>query len=678
MARCVTIEDLYRIKFVSRPRISPDGERVAYVLTDIDEQRHAYRSALWIASVQDGEARRFTTGSANASSPAWSPDGKWLAFVSEREGEGLSLNPQEQKKQGKGKPQIWLMPVDGGEAYQLTFMEHGASAPIWSPDGKSVLFNAQVGPVDEETEEGKPLPKVHVIDRLWYRLDGVGYIYERRSHLFLIDKAGGEPVQLTDGDWDDGEAAWSPDGTQLAFISDRSEDRWRWPGGDVYVLSISGKQVGEVRCLTDSKLGCNAPSWSPDGQRIAFLGAPKLHAAGQTYLYVQPVDADGTAPTCLSRDFAGSCSDWTNSDIGDEHLAPPPVWSADGSMLYVLGSLSGASRIFGLSATGNNIEPQVLTPGNVHVRDFSADVAKNTLALLVADPTHPQEIFVRSTSARDKLRQISHTNADLLAELTLSTPELISYTGADGWPMEGWIMKPHDFDAARKYPLVVEIHGGPNTQYGYGFFHEMQLLVAQGYVVFYCNPRGSIGYGYKFSNAVRGAWGEKDSIDIMLGLEEVIQEGYIDEQRLGVTGGSYGGFMTNWLVGHYDRFKVAVTDRCVSNMASMFGSSDIGWDLGEDNLDTTPWEGLDKYMHMSPITYVKNITTPLLIIHSEQDLRCSIEQSEQLFTALKWMKRDVQFVRFEGQSHGLSRGGHPKSRLERLRHITGWFAKYLA
>ncbi len=677
MARSITIEDLYKIKFSSRPRISPDGKRVAYVLTDIDEQRHSYHSSLWVTSVADGESRRFTTGPANASSPAWSPDGKWLAFVSEREGESATVNPQEQKKRGKGKPQIWLLPVDGGEAYQLTFMEHGASNPVWSPDGKYVLFAAQTGPADEQTEEGKPLPKVHVIDQLWYRLDGVGYIYERRTHLFLIEKAGGEPVQLTDGDWDDGDAAWSSDGTQLAFISDRSEDRWRWPGGDVYVLPINNKQVGEPHCLTDSKLGCSSPAWSPNGQTLAFLGTPKLRGAGQTYLYTQPISADRAEPTCLSREFAGSCSDWTNSDIGDEHLAPAPVWSADAKTLYVLASLSGATRIFGLSATGSNVEPQILTPGDIHVRDFSSDQASNTLALLVGDPTHPQEIFVRSTTQNGELRQIGHANDALLSELTLSTPELTSYTGADGWPIEGWIMKPQDFDAAKKYPLVVEIHGGPNTQYGYGFFHEMQLLVAQGYVVFYSNPRGSIGYGYKFSNAVRGAWGEKDSIDIMNGLEEVVKQGYIDEQRLAVTGGSYGGFMTNWLVGHYDRFKVAATDRCVSNMASMFGSSDIGWDLGEDNLDTTPWEGLDKYMHMSPITYVKNITTPLLIIHSEQDLRCSIEQSEQLFTALKWMRREVKFVRFEGQSHGLSRGGHPRSRLERLRHITSWFAKYL-
>jgi len=252
------------------------------------------------------------------------------------------------------------------------------------------------------------------------------------------------------------------------------------------------------------------------------------------------------------------------------------------------------------------------------------------------------------------------------------------YTGADGWPMDGWVMKPRDFDPSRKYPLIVEIHGGPATQYGYGFFHEMQLLTAAGYVVLYTNPRGSLGYGRDFSLAVRGAWGEKDSLDILAGVDALVQKGYIDEQRIGVTGGSYGGFMTNWLVGHTDRFKAAVTDRSVTNLASDFGSCDFGWMFADDEMDTTPWEDLDRYMHMSPITYVKNIHTPLLILHSEQDLRCSIEQAEQLFASLKYLGREVLFVRFEGQSHGLSRGGHPKLRLERLRHILGWFEKYLA
>ncbi len=674
MGRSITIEDLYALRFLSRPRISPDGQRIAYVETTIDDQKHAYHSSIWIDSVQGGSARRFTSGPANAHTPAWSPDGKWLAFVSERTGENVGKDVVTQKAYGQGKPQIWLLPTDGGEAQQLTYVEHGAASPVWSPDSQQLAFSAQVGLADEEAADGKILPKVRVIEHLWYRLDGVGFINERRTHLFLIDRAGGEPKQLTDGDWDDGEACWSPDGTRIAFTSNHSEDRWQVLGDDVYVLTL---QNGELRCLTDSKLGCLSPSWSPDGRSIAFLAAAKAHSAGQTSVYRAAADAHQVEPACLSGAFVGSCVDFTNSDVGDEHLTPAPVWSADGEKLYVLASYHGASQIFQLSNHGENAHPLALTPDNVHVRDFSADRNIEEFALLIGDPTHTQEIFVRSTAEVGELKRLSHANDDLFDGLSLSVPERITYAGADNWEIEGWIMKPQDFDPAKRYPLVIEIHGGPNTQYGYGFFHEMQVLTAQGYVVFYCNPRGSLGYGYAFADAVRGAWGEKDSIDIMLGMEEVIRQGYIDEQRLAVTGGSYGGFMTNWLIGHYDRFKVAVTDRCVSNMATMFGASDVGWDLGEDNLDTTPWEQLDKYMHMSPISYVQNMHTPLLIMHSEQDLRCNIEQAEQLFAALKWMGREVKFVRFEGQSHGLSRGGHPKLRLIRLHHILDWFAAYL-
>ncbi|MBO0783734.1 MAG: S9 family peptidase, partial [Ktedonobacteraceae bacterium] len=583
-----------------------------------------------------------------------------------------------QKKRGKGKPQIWVIPTDGGEARQLTFMEHGASSPVWSPDGARLLFNAKVGPSEEDQPGDKPLPKVRVIDRLWYRTDGVGFTFERRSHFFLVDLAGGEPQQLTDGDWDDSAAQWSPDGSRIVFTSDRSDDRWSWPGSDVYTLAIQDSRAGELRCLTDGTLSCNAPSWSPDGQTIAFLASPQSQSAGYIHLYTVPAGISGAQATNISSAFEGSCLDFTNSDIGDEHLTPAPAWSADGQTLYVLASQRGASRVYAMPVSGSDAHPATLTPGEVHARDFSIDAAGHTLAVLLADATRPQEIFVVSAASSGELQRITSTNDEFFNQLDLASPESITYEGADGWPIEGWVLKPRDFDPTKKYPLVVEIHGGPHTQYGYGFFHEMQMLVAQGYVVLYTNPRGSIGYGYDFAHAVHGSWGEKDSIDIMNGVDELVKRGYIDEKRLAVTGGSYGGFMTNWLVGHYpDRFKVAITDRCVSNIATMFGVSDIGWKMFSDTLETTPWEDLDKYMHMSPLRYVQNIRTPLLIIHSEQDLRCGIEQAEQLFAALKYMGRETMFVRFEGQSHGLSRGGHPKLRLERLRHIQNWFAKYL-
>jgi dipeptidyl aminopeptidase/acylaminoacyl peptidase len=675
--RQITIEDLYRIKSVSAPRISPDGQRIALVVTTIDAGKHEYRSSIWMVPTEGGEAKRFTAGPANTHSPSWSPDGRWLAFVTEREGEAAGKDQEERKKHGKGKSQIWLIPTDGGEARQLTFMRHGSSNPVWSPDSKQIVFNAAVGPADEENEDGKTLPKVRVIDRLWYRLDGVGFIHERRTNLFLIDVTGGEPQQLTGGDWDDTDPAWSPDGTRIAFVSSRAEDRWRLPCPDVYVLTRNQGRAGDLQCLTNGSLACSAPSWSPYGHTIAFLGGLKLHSGGHIDVYTIPSTSDNGPATCLTQDFEGNFQDWTNSDIGDEHLTPAPVWSADGKTLYALASHRGASRIFALATNGAGEKPPTLTPGEVHTRDFRFDQSTGKMALLIASPTRVQEIFVRSTAPGSELRRLTAFNDALLGELALAKPEYMPYSGADDWPMDGWVMKPQDFDPSKKYPLIVEIHGGPATQYGYGFFHEMQLLTAAGYVVLYTNPRGSCGYGREFSLAVRGAWGEKDSLDIMAGLDSLLQKGYIDEQRIGVTGGSYGGFMTNWLIGHTDRFKVAVTDRSVTNLASDFGSCDFGWTFADDELDTTPWEDLDHYMRMSPITYVKNIHTPLLIIHSEQDLRCSIEQAEQLFASLKYLGREVLFVRFEGQSHGLSRGGHPKLRLERLRHILGWFEKYL-
>ncbi len=684
MPRPITIEDLYKIKFLSRPCISPDGQRVAFVTTTIDELKHEYRSSIWTVSTAGGEARRFTMGVSNTSSPCWSPDGRWLAFVSERESEppGLGKDEKELKKQGKGKAQIWLIPTDGGEARQLTFMQHGASKPTWSPDSKYVLFSAAVGPADEETADGKPLPKARVIDRLWYRLDGVGFIYERRRHLFLVDvNNSGEqqqPQQLTDGDWDDDEPAWSPDGTRIAFTSNRVEDRdrWRYFGSDLHVLTLENGKAREPQCLTDGTRSCYAPSWSPDGKTIAFLAASKLASANHVELFTIAASGKGELRN-LTGEFEGSCADSTNDDMSDDHMLPPPPWSPDGKTLYVLVTHRGASRVYAIASEGAGKQPPTLTPGNVYVRDFSVDQASSTMALLVEDPIHLAEIFVCSTSSPGELRRVTGFNNALIEEVALATPEYMPYTGVDGWPIDGWILKPHDFDPAKKYPMIVEIHGGPNSQYGYGFFHEMQMLAANGYVVLYTNPRGSTGYGRDFALAVRGAWGVKDSYDILAGVDALLEKGYIDEQRLGVIGGSYGGFMTNWLIGHTDRFKAAVTDRSVVNRSSFFGSSDIGWEFADDDLETTPWDDPELYLRMSPITYVKNMHAPLLIIHSEKDLRCGIEQAEELFAALKYLRREVLFVRFEGQSHGLSRGGHPKMRLERLHHIKGWFEKYL-
>ena len=704
MSRSITIEDLYQFKFLSRPRISPDGERVAFVVTTIDERRQAYHSAIWVAPTSGGEAKRLTTGISNSHSPSWSPDGRWLAFVSDREGEVITKDASEQKKTGKGKAQIWLLPTDGGEAHQLTFMPHGASQPVWSPDSQRLVFSALVGPLPEETEDGKPLPKARVIDRIFYRLDGVGFIHEHRHHLFLIDAAGGEPQQLTDGDWDEKDAAWSPDGTRIAFASSRAEDRWRVPCCDLYILSLENNQPGELQCLTDGTRSCNVPSWSPDGNTIAFLAAPKVHDGNHVELFTIPANVQQNATSVgtsaeqseagfnpsrpspidrpslrnLTAEFTGTFSDLTNNDMTNDHMMPPPAWSSDGKTLYSLAAHRGASRIFAVSTvTGAGNQPPTITPGNIHTLDFSMDGSKNKAAILIEDAARVAEIFVCSTAAPGELRRVTGFNDALFGELNVSIPEYMPYSGVDNWPMDGWILKPPDFDPTRKYPMLVQIHGGPNTQYGYGFMHEMQMLAGAGYVVLYTNPRGSAGYGRDFALAVRGEWAVKDSLDIMAGVDALLQKGYIDEQRLGVIGGSYGGFMTSWLIGHSDRFSAAVSDRAVNDRFSFFGSSDIGCEFTIDDMDVPPWDDPERYRRMSPITYVKNIHTPLLIIHSESDLRCNIEQGEQMFAALKYLGREVLFVRFEGQSHGLSRGGHPKLRLERLRHIRSWFEQHI-
>jgi len=684
LARLITIEDLYQFKFLSRPRVSPDGKRVAFVVTGIDGRKHAYRSSLWVAPVDGSPAQHFIGGSANSRTPAWSPDGRWLAFISDREGEGQGSG-KEARERGKGKMQVWLIPTAGGEARQLTFMPHGAFHPVWSPDSKRLIFSAAVGPLDEEDEDGRPLPKARVIDRLAYRLDGVGYTYERRAHLFLIDVPASEnwqptqPLQLTDGDWDEKDAAWSPDGTRIAFASSRAEDRWQARSPDIYILSLQDGQPGELRQMNESSYTCSSPSWSPDGETLAFLAALKRRGAGHVELFTVPADGS-QPPRNLSAAFEGSLADWTNSDATDEHIMPAPTWSLDGQghqTLYVLANRRGASRIYAIPVAGASSEPETLTPGNFHAMDFSMDAQRRTFAALIEDPTHLGEIFIGSTQTPGELRQLTHFNDALFDELQLSTPEYFTYTGEGGWPMDGWLLKPPGFDPSQKYPLIVEIHGGPHSQYGYGFLHEMQLLAAAGHVVLFTNPRGSSGYGRGFALAVRGDWAGKDSLDIMAGVDAVLAKGYIDEQRLGVIGGSYGGFMTSWLVGHSNRFRVAVADRSVINRYSFFGSSDIGWEFTDDDLEIPPWEDPERYIRSSPITYVNSIHTPLLIIHSESDFRCGIEQSEQLFAALKWLGREVLFVRFEGQSHGLSRGGHPKLRKERLKHIMTWFEGHM-
>jgi dipeptidyl aminopeptidase/acylaminoacyl peptidase len=673
--RNMTADDLYRLTWVADPHISPDGQRIAFVRKTIDRETNEYRNAIWLAPVTAGlgAATPFT---ADGTSPRWSPDGKQLAFVSARK--GVLPAPQEgedpgkrDKRCGKGKPQIWVLPAFGGEARQVTFAKYGASSPVWSPDGSKILFSAQTGDPPEIPEhDGKREPRSHRITRIMYRFNGQGYIDEQRTHLFVVSATGGEPTQLTDGDWDDGSAAWSPDGTQIVFGTDRHEDRWYVPRGEIWLMNADGSHPHAV--LADNDMEYYAPAWSPDGTHLALLGGGMWGSGGHVDVYVMRL---GESPRCLTTGHFQTFADAIGSDMRSDHADATPQWARDGQSVFVLGNERGAGNIYQLQVADGALSP--VTQGQHHLLGFSLDSAQNTLGLAIADAQQPGDIFAfwRDTGTLSRLTDV---NAALLSEVRVATPEAFRYIGAQGWEIEGWLIKPPDFDPAKQYPLILEIHGGPNTSYGYSFNQEFQLLAGKGFVVLYTNPRGSTSYGRDFGKAVRGIWGKEDYEDIMAGVDAVLAMGFVDAERLGVTGGSYGGIMTNWIVGHTSRFKAAVTQRSISNLVSKFGTSDIGPWMAQENWEGAPWEVPERYAFHSPITYVQNIVTPLLIIHSDEDWRCPIEQAEQLFMALKWLRREVEFLCFEGQNHELSRSGHPRLRVERLNAIADWFTDHIA
>ena len=681
MSRRLEPQDLYAIKLVEDPQIAPDGKRIAYVTAEIDRQTYDYHRTIWVAPADGTPGRRFTAGD-HDTTPRWSPDGRALAFL-RRPAEEVKPKNEAERDRGVGNSQLWVLPADGGEARQLTWTRYGVGDPEWSPDGVDLVYSAEVGePDDAEAEDAsmhdKRVPAVRTIDRLWNRLDGKGWIYERRSHLFRIASGGGEPEQLTDGDWDDGAPVFSPDGQRIAFTSDRSEERWSWPANDIWVLDLSSKRL--IR-LTDETVYARAPAWSPDGRRLAFTASPRHHEDGYTDLMVAQSDRPGTARRLTENflpTFEDSCIDDQRKFHGSLHL----YWSPDGTEVFSQAAGRGSTLIYAVPSEGGN--PRAIVEGQRRVYGFSTDRERRQMALAISDPSTPGDLFVQDVGGRPT--QLTQLNAQLFREVELARPEEFSFTGADGWDIQGWIMhpRPHPNPPPRagegkndRPPAILEIHGGPMAMYGWSFFFEFQLLAAHGYAVVYTNPRGSSGYGRAFSAAVNGDWGGKDFQDIMAGLDTAVLKGWVDSDRLGVGGGSYGGYMTNWIIGHTERFKAAVTMRCVSNLASIFGTGDLDWILTIDTMDAVPWKDLDRLMERSPITYVEKITTPLLILHSDADLRCPISEGEQMFTALKLLGREVRMVRFEGQSHDLSRSGHPRSRVIRLRHIVGWFISHI-
>jgi len=647
-------EDLKQFKFVSDPQVSPDGKSTLFVVTQaIDEGDNGdYSSNIWRFSRK--RIRQLTFREGRNTNPRWSPDGKMILFVSSR------------KTKEKSYTRLMTIPSDGGEAKTILELEKGKleggiTDPRWTADGKRILFLSDMKKTEKDESD------VKVIKRIVYRLNAEGYFHDRRTHLYSIKRNGGKPAQLMSGEFDVEGYSISADGSKVAFIANTTDEADYSLIRDIHVMpSTGGKPVKK----TESKGPINAVSWSHDGKKLAYLGH-NLRRRLATNQGIWVLSSDGGAAVELTRKFDRGTGNHLGSDSRVASPDPGPVWSPDDRSLSFLATDGGSCHVYSVGLEEKVVK--ALTDGKRSVEGFSYSKDGTVLAYTSMDPLTLAELYVRDQKGESK---VTSFNDDTLAKLELSAPENFTFKASDGVDVEGWLMKPHGYRTGR-VPAVIEIHGGPRTAYGYCFVHEFQLLTANGFAVIFTNPRGSAAYGEEFAATIPTNYGDRDYKDIMEAMDYLIKTGVADETRLGVTGGSYGGYMTNWIVGHTDRFKAAVTQRSISNWQSFFGSSDIGYYFAEDEVGGVPWENFQHYVENSPITYVKNVKTPLLIIHSEEDYRCPIEQGEQLFVALKKLKKETMMVRFPGENHELSRSGKPKHRIERLNHITGWFKKHL-
>ena len=672
----VTPEDLFQLQFVDQVALSPDGSRVLYQVRSIDPEKDGYESHLWLVPMQGGEPRRLTFGEHKNGNPAWNPDGKSLAFVSDRRDK---------------KAQIYRLSLEGGEAERLTDLDGTISGLAWSPDGSKISFSYRAGDPPEtghlpgsvaakkaaeakaEKKDPKP-PTFRHLTRLHYKEDGQGFLPKSRFHVHVLDVETREVKPLTSGEWDHGAAAWSPDGKWLVFPANRLPDSdYHATVCDLWLLPSTG---GEPRNLTPEPGGAFAPAWSPDGTQIAYLGNDdETDAWGVKNFHVWTVSPlPGSPARDLTPKFDRSALDLMATDLRDFHEAGQPVWSPDGGTIHYLVSDEGSTHLYSVSSKGG--EPRRITSGALALLAVNGSKGGKDLAVVRCDHTDAGTVG-RLDPATGAITPLARPTGKLFDTLAVEKPEEFWVDMPEGHRVQCWMLKPPKADPERSYPMVLEIHGGPRVQYGACFFHEFQVLASAGFYVLFSNPRGAQGYGEAFTRAIVLDWGGPDYEDLMRVVDAALRRyPEIDPARLGVTGGSYGGYMTNWIIGHTNRFKAAATQRSVVDLKTLLLAGDFSDDSVPEFGDQ-PWRDSPDYRRMSPITYVENIKTPLLILHSHEDHRCPVEEAEQLYTSLKLLRRDVEMVLFPGESHGLSRGGTPSRRLARLHFLREWFVRHL-
>jgi dipeptidyl aminopeptidase/acylaminoacyl peptidase len=646
--RGITPEDYLAFKFVGDPHISPDGKVVAYVLTTIDQKKNKRESSIWVVPA-DGSAgpRRLSAEGFSSNSPRWSSDGKTLAILSARAPDATTGETP--------KSQIYLLSIaGGGEAIALTKLKNGVQSYQWSPEGSRIVAVSTSGPMDGVSATDRKSDVRHYT-HIQYNFNDTGWFDDKRRHLWVVSVPGGETKQITEGqDWNDADPQWSPDGTRIAFVSDRTGKAYDGSHNtDVWVIPAVG---GALTKISDHAFEDENPRWSPDGKQILFTGQTAVHQFPKLYI---AGSGGGAASQLAVKDFDTSAGELR--------------WTAPSSIFFVAG-VKGETHIFRADPVAQTFSAVTSGPRGIHAFDVNQSTGK--MVYLANDFEHLDDLYVSSLDGSGE-RQLTHVNSELWAQLELQPVERLEYKSTDGWAVGGFFVKPLGWQAGKKYPMVLVIHGGPEGMFGVDWYHEFQVYSGKGYAVFFCNPRGSTGYGEKFERGEINNWGGMDYQDIMAGVDAALKQyPWIDSNNLGVTGGSYGGYMTNWIVSHTNRFKAAVTLRSVSNFISDEGTRDGAYGH-EDYFKGIMFDDFEQYWDASPLKYARNVRTPTIVLHSDNDFRVPIEQGEQWFRALQHYGVPSEIVFFPRENHNLTRTGEPKHLVESLNWQLYWFDRYL-